>query len=227
MQTKMILLLVLSAVAAMAEIGIDITAAAPKVLTPESVETSDVVITMLPNSPQVKEVVLGKNGLIEGAKSGSLVVDMSSIAPLVAREVGAELKKKGIRMLDAPVSGGEPKAIDGTLSIMVGGDADAFARAEPVMRAYGRSVILMGPSGAGQLTKMCNQITIAGLIQGSAWLDGEGVYKVLPRIAPYMALRAGLGMFIIAAAVLGLYNVIMTIRHGKPLATAPEEVAAP
>jgi 3-hydroxyisobutyrate dehydrogenase-like beta-hydroxyacid dehydrogenase len=122
---------------------------------------TDVVITMLPNSPQVKEVVLGKNGLIEGAKSGSLVVDMSSIAPLAAREVAAELKKKGIRMLDAPVSGGEPQSIDGTLSIMVGGEKADFDTMLPLFKCMGSSAVLTGAVGAGNVTKLANQIIVA------------------------------------------------------------------
>ena len=120
---------------------------------------TDVIITMLPNSPQVKEVVLGKNGLIESAKSGSLVVDMSSIAPLVAREVGAELKKKGIRMLDAPVSGGEPKAIDGTLSIMVGGEKADFDTMLPLFKCMGSSAVLTGAVGAGNVTKLATRLS--------------------------------------------------------------------
>jgi 2-hydroxy-3-oxopropionate reductase len=122
---------------------------------------SDVIITMLPNSPQVKDVVLGKNGIIEGAKPGALVVDMSSIAPLVAREVGAELEKKGIRMLDAPVSGGEPKAIEGTLSIMVGGQQADFDTMLPVFKSMGSSAVLTGALGAGNVTKLANQIIVA------------------------------------------------------------------
>ena len=122
---------------------------------------ADVIITMLPNSPQVKEVVLGKNGIMEGAKPGSLVVDMSSIAPLVAREVAAELKKKNIRMLDAPVSGGEPKAIDGTLSIMVGGEKSDFDTMLPLFKSMGSSAVLTGAVGAGNVTKLANQIIVA------------------------------------------------------------------
>jgi 2-hydroxy-3-oxopropionate reductase len=122
---------------------------------------TDVIITMLPNSPEVKEVVLGKNGVVEGAKTGSLLVDMSSIAPLVSREVGAELKKRGIRMLDAPVSGGEPKAIDGTLSIMVGGEKADFETMLPVFKCMGSSAVLTGAIGAGNVTKLANQIIVA------------------------------------------------------------------
>lgn len=96
-----------------------------------------IIITMLPNSPQVKTVVLGKDGVIEGAQKGSIVVDMSSIAPLVSREVSGALSQKGIRMLDAPVSGGEPKAIEGSLSIMVGGTQADFDEILPIFKAMG------------------------------------------------------------------------------------------
>ena len=110
---------------------------------------SEMVITMLPNSPHVKEAILGENGVIEGAKPGTLIVDMSSIDPMISREIAAELAAKNINMMDAPVSGGEPKAIDGTLSIMVGGRNEDFAIAEPVLKTMGSSVQLVGEIGAG------------------------------------------------------------------------------
>jgi len=122
---------------------------------------SDLVITMLPNSPQVKEVVLGKNGVIEGAKKGCLVVDMSSIAPLAAKEVAAGLAAKGVDMLDAPVSGGEPKAVDGTLAIMVGGRQDLFDKVKDILLKMGASAVLCGDIGAGNVTKLANQIVVA------------------------------------------------------------------
>ena len=122
---------------------------------------TNIIITMLPNSPHVKQAVLGKNGIIEGAKKGALVIDMSSIAPLVAREVGEELAKKGVRMLDAPVSGGEPKAKDGTLSIMVGGAKADFDQVVPILKAMGSSAVLTGDIGAGNVTKLANQIVVA------------------------------------------------------------------
>jgi 2-hydroxy-3-oxopropionate reductase len=122
---------------------------------------TDVIITMLPNSPHVKQAILGEKGVAEGAKRGALVVDMSSIAPLVAREVGSELAKKGIRMLDAPVSGGEPKAIEGTLSIMVGGSKADFDQMLPVFKSMGSSAVLTGDLGAGNVTKLANQIIVA------------------------------------------------------------------
>jgi 2-hydroxy-3-oxopropionate reductase len=119
------------------------------------------IITMVPNSPQVKAAILGPNGVLEGAKAGSLVVDMSSIDPTVSKEVGAELAKKKVRFVDAPVSGGEPKAIDGTLSIMCGGAKADFDEAFPIMKCMGASVVLCGAVGAGNVTKLANQIVVA------------------------------------------------------------------
>jgi 2-hydroxy-3-oxopropionate reductase len=116
---------------------------------------------MVPNSPHVKAAVLGPKGVIEGAKAGSLVVDMSSIDPTVSKEVGAELAKKNIRFVDAPVSGGEPKAIDGSLSIMCGGKKADFDEALPILKCMGASVVLCGDIGAGNVTKLANQIVVA------------------------------------------------------------------
>jgi 2-hydroxy-3-oxopropionate reductase len=122
---------------------------------------NDLIITMLPNSPHVKKAVLGEGGVIEGARPGSVLVDMSSIAPLASREVAAELAKKGVEMLDAPVSGGEPKAIDGTLAIMVGGKEAIFERVKDVLLKMGASAVLCGDIGAGNVTKLANQIIVA------------------------------------------------------------------
>jgi 2-hydroxy-3-oxopropionate reductase len=127
----------------------------------EVASKSDVVITMLPNSPQVKEAILGEGGVTEGIASGKIVVDMSSIAPAVSREVGEALKAKGVAFLDAPVSGGEPKAIDGTLAIMVGGDQKIFDTVKPILEKMGSSVVLVGDIGAGNVTKLANQIVVA------------------------------------------------------------------
>jgi 2-hydroxy-3-oxopropionate reductase len=124
-------------------------------------EQCALIITMVPNSPHVKAAILGPNGVIEGAKAGSLVVDMSSIDPTVSKEVGAELAKKTIRFVDAPVSGGEPKAIDGTLSIMCGGTKADFDEAFPILKCMGASVVLCGAVGAGNVTKLANQIVVA------------------------------------------------------------------
>ena len=122
---------------------------------------SDLIITMLPNSPHVKKAVLGEGGVIEGVRPGSVLVDMSSIAPLASREVAAELAKKGVEMLDAPVSGGEPKAIDGTLAIMVGGKEAVFESVKDVLLKMGASAVLCGDIGAGNVTKLTNQIIVA------------------------------------------------------------------
>jgi 2-hydroxy-3-oxopropionate reductase len=122
---------------------------------------SEVVITMLPNSPDVKKAVLEKDGVLEGAQAGMILVDMSSIAPLVSKEVAAEAQKKGVEMLDAPVSGGEPKAKDGTLSIMVGGKKEVFEQVEGILKVMGSSAVLVGDIGSGNMTKLANQIIVA------------------------------------------------------------------
>jgi 2-hydroxy-3-oxopropionate reductase len=127
----------------------------------EVASKSELIITMLPNSPHVKEAILGKDGVIDGIKAGAIVVDMSSIAPQASQEVGAALKAKGIAFVDAPVSGGEPKAIDGTLAIMVGGDKATFDKVQPVLAKLGSSVTLCGDIGAGNVTKLANQIIVA------------------------------------------------------------------
>lgn len=131
-------------------------------------EKSDVIFTMLPNGPEVKSVVLGDNGLINYMKKGQIFVDCSSIAPDVSQEINEELKKKGIEMLDAPVSGGEPKAIDGTLAFMVGGDEDTFNLVKPLLLVMGSSAILCGDVGAGNTTKLCNQVIVAANIAALA-----------------------------------------------------------
>ena len=122
---------------------------------------SEITVTMLPDGPQVEEAVLGPGGVLEGAKPGSLVIDMSSISPIAAQKVGAACEAKGVAFLDAPVSGGEPKAIDATLAIMVGGAREAFDRAVPVLKLMGSTVTLTGPVGAGNVTKLANQIMVA------------------------------------------------------------------
>jgi 2-hydroxy-3-oxopropionate reductase len=123
--------------------------------------TAQVTITMLPDGPEVESAVLGPNGVLEGAKPSSVIVDMSSISPLVAQKVGAACSQKGVEFLDAPVSGGEPKAIDGTLAIMVGGETSTFERVLPLFQSLGSSATLTGPVGAGNVTKLANQIMVA------------------------------------------------------------------
>lgn len=127
----------------------------------EAAARSDIIITMLPDGPEVRQAVLGPNGVLEGARKGSIVVDMSSISPLVSQEVGAACEAKGVEFLDAPVSGGEPKAVDGTLAIMVGGKKEAFDKILPILQVMGSSATLTGPVGAGNVTKLANQIMVA------------------------------------------------------------------
>ena len=119
------------------------------------------VITMLPNSPHVKTVVMGEKGVLEGAKEGLILIDMSSIAPLASQEIEKACSAKKVRMLDAPVSGGEPKAIDGTLAIMVGGDKALFEEVKDILLVMGASAVHCGPIGAGNTTKLANQIIVA------------------------------------------------------------------
>jgi 2-hydroxy-3-oxopropionate reductase len=122
---------------------------------------SEVVITMLPDGPEVEEVVLGVGGVLEGAQPGTLVIDMSSINPLVSQKIARACAAKGVDFIDAPVSGGEPKAIEGSLAIMVGASAALFAKAEPILKCMGSTVTLTGPVGAGNTTKLANQIMVA------------------------------------------------------------------
>ncbi|HMH51067.1 MAG TPA: 2-hydroxy-3-oxopropionate reductase [Candidatus Acidoferrum sp.] len=122
---------------------------------------SDVLITMLPNSPDVELVALGKDGIIEGARPGLIYIDMSTISPLVSQKAAQALEAKGVRMLDAPVSGGEKGAIDGALSIMVGGDQAVFDQVLPILQAMGKTITRLGPLGFGGFTKLANQIIVA------------------------------------------------------------------
>ena len=121
----------------------------------------DVVITMLPNSPNVRDAVLGKDGVLEGAKAGLVLIDMSSIDPVESRKIGEALAAKGVEMLDAPVSGGEPKAVDGTLSVMVGGKKDLFDKYAPLLKTMAGSVVYVGELGSGNVAKLANQIVVA------------------------------------------------------------------
>jgi 2-hydroxy-3-oxopropionate reductase len=158
----------------------------------EVAEQCEFIITMLPNSPQVKEVVLGKDGLREGLKTGSVFIDMSSISPIVSRELSRELEAKGVDMLDAPVSGGEPKAIEGTLSVMAGGKKDVFEKCYPILKAMAASVVHTGSIGAGNVTKLANQIIVAlNIAAMSEALVLASKAGVEPELV-YQAIRGGL-----------------------------------
>ncbi|HUV05622.1 MAG TPA: NAD(P)-binding domain-containing protein [Armatimonadota bacterium] len=154
----------------------------------EAAQASDVVITMLPDSPDVKQVVAGEGGVLRGARPGTVVVDMSTISPSVARDIFGLAAAKGVDFLDAPVSGGETGAVAGTLSIMVGGKQEVYEKCVPVFQALGKNVTYMGESGAGQMTKLCNQVICAlniqavceGLMLGAkAGLDMEKLLSVV------------------------------------------------
>jgi 2-hydroxy-3-oxopropionate reductase len=133
---------------------------------PRSVaERSDVIITMLPDSPQVQDVVAGPGGVLDGASEGALLIDMSTISPVVTQELARAAHERGVAMLDAPVSGGDVGAQQGTLSIMVGGREEDFRRAEPIFHALGKTVVHAGSHGAGQIVKACNQIVVALTIE--------------------------------------------------------------
>jgi 2-hydroxy-3-oxopropionate reductase len=150
----------------------------------------ELVITMLPDGPEVEQAILGPAGVLEGAKPGTIIVDMSSISPLVSQKAGSACTAKGIAFLDAPVSGGEPKAIDGTLAIMVGGDKAVFDKVLPVLQSMGSSVTLTGPVGAGNVTKLANQIIVACNIAAM----GEALV---------LATRAGLNPEVVFNAIKG------------------------
>jgi 2-hydroxy-3-oxopropionate reductase len=173
---------------------------------------SDTIITMLPDGPEVEQVVLGADGVLEGARPGALVIDMSSISPMVAQKVGAACQAKGVDFLDAPVSGGEPRAIHGTLAIMVGGKREAFERAQPILQAMGSYATLTGPVGAGNVTKLANQIMVAVNIAAmgealvlatKAGLDPEIVFE---------AVKGGLA----GSAVLNFKAPMVISRNFKP-----------
>ncbi|RBY76826.1 2-hydroxy-3-oxopropionate reductase [Geodermatophilus sp. TF02-6] len=145
----------------------------------EAVRDADVVLTMLPDSPDVEAVVLGEGGILEAAKPGTLLIDASTIRPDVSVRLAEAAGARGIRAVDAPVSGGEVGAIEGTLSIMVGGDADDVAAARPVLEAVGSTIVHVGPAGSGQTVKAANQLIVAGTIELVAealvFLEAHGV----------------------------------------------------
>jgi len=173
---------------------------------------TEIVITMVPDGPEVEQAVLGSNGVLEGAKKGTTVVDMSSISPMVAQKVGAKCEAQGVDFLDAPVSGGEPKAIDGTLAIMVGGRQEIFDKVEPILKTMGSTVVLTGKVGAGNVTKLANQIMVACNIAAmgealvlatKAGLDPEVVFN---------AVKAGLA----GSTVLNVKAPMVYSRNFKP-----------
>jgi 2-hydroxy-3-oxopropionate reductase len=181
-----------------------LAAGAERASTPAEVAAAtDVVITMLPDTPDVDLVLFGDRGVSDGVRSGSLVIDMSTIDPSAARRFAGRLTEHGVAMLDAPVSGGERGAIDGTLSIMVGGPGEAFARALPLLRVLGGNVTRVGGAGAGQVAKACNQLVVAATIQAV----GEALV---------LAAKAGVDPAVVREALLGGFAGSMILEvHGR------------
>lgn len=173
---------------------------------------TEIIFTMLPDGPEVEQVVLGTNGVLDGSRPGNLIVDMSSINPIVSQKIAAACATKGVDFLDAPVSGGEPKAREGTLAIMAGGTEIAYRRAHPPLQCMGSKVTLTGPVGAGNITKLSNQIMVACNIAAmgealalstSCGIDPEVVVN---------AVKDGLA----GSAVLNLKAPMLIARNFKP-----------
>lgn len=178
----------------------------------EMAKACDVILTMLPNSPQVKQVVLEEGGLIEVMRAGQVLIDMSSINPMASREIASQLELRGIDMLDAPVSGGEPKAVDGTLAFMVGGRKETFDKYQPLLKAMGASAVYCGGIGAGNVAKLCNQVIVAVNIAAvsEALMLGQKA-GVSPDLI-YSAIRGGLA----GSTVLDAKAPMMMDRNFKP-----------
>jgi 2-hydroxy-3-oxopropionate reductase len=171
-----------------------------------------VIVTMLPNSPQVKDVLLGEKGVIAHGKAGALIIDMSSIAPAAAVECGAAARAAGLRMIDAPVSGGEPKAIEGTLSIMCGGEKKDFDEAYPILMKMGASAVLCGGIGAGNTTKLCNQIIVGANIAAMSEALTLAVKAGVDPQVVFQAIRGGLA----GSTVLDAKAPMVLKRNFKP-----------
>lgn len=186
---------------------------AVRALTPAEVaEQCKVIITMVPNSPQVREVCLGENGVVKGAQGGTIVIDMSSIDPVESKAIGAALAEYGIEMMDAPVSGGEPKAIDGTLSVMVGGSKENFDKYYDVLMAMAASVVYVGDLGAGNVAKLANQVIVAINIAAVSEAMTLAVKNGADPELVYQAIRGGLA----GSTVLDAKAPMMMAHNFKP-----------
>lgn len=178
----------------------------------EVAQQCGVIITMLPNSPHVRTVALGKGGILEGAKEGTVLIDMSSIDPTESKAIAAELAEKGVDMLDAPVSGGEPKAIDGTISVMVGGKKEIFDQYYELLMAMAGSVVYVGEIGSGNIAKLANQIIVAlNIAAVSEALTLAKKAGADPELV-YQAIRGGLA----GSTVLDAKAPMMMDRNFKP-----------
>ncbi len=171
----------------------------------QATSLGDAVITMVPNSPEVEIAYLGPKGVLEGARSGQIAIDMSTIDPATTRKVGARLEAAGVRMLDAPVSGGVPGAVAGTLTIMVGGDPAVVAQARPVLSAMGKNVVHVGPLGAGEVAKICNNLV-------------AGVSMIATAEAFTIGIRAGVDPKILHEVIRTSSGSCWAIEHNCPVA---------
>lgn len=178
----------------------------------EVAKQCQVIITMLPNSPHVRSVCLGEGGVVETAEEGTIVIDMSSIDPVQSKAIGAELAKKGIEMLDAPVSGGEPKAIDGTLSVMVGGKKENFDKYYDLLCKMAASVVYVGDLGAGNVAKLANQVIVALNIAAVSEAMTLAVKNGADPELVYQAIRGGLA----GSTVLDAKAPMMMAHNFKP-----------
>jgi 3-hydroxyisobutyrate dehydrogenase len=197
---------------------------------------TEMVVTMVPDSADVEQVAAGPGGVLEGAKQGLIVADMSTISPAMTRSLADRAASAGAFWLDAPVSGGELGAIAGTLTIMVGGDADAFERALPVFQAMGKRVTLIGPTGHGQLTKLCNQILVAINLLGAsealvfaakAGLDLEKVHGALSGGAANSWAFENLGRKMLNRDLKPAFKVRLQQKDLRLVSEAAREMSAP
>jgi 2-hydroxy-3-oxopropionate reductase len=175
-------------------------------------EKADIIFTMLPDGPEVEQVVLGAGGILEGCKEGAMIIDMSSINPLVSQKIAKACADKGVDFVDAPVSGGEPKAIDGTLAFMVGASKEAFAKAEPLLKCMGSMVTLTGPVGSGNTTKLANQIMVACNIAAMGEALSLATRCGLDPEVVFNAVKGGLA----GSAVLNTKGPLLIARNFKP-----------
>lgn len=202
----------------------------------EVASKTDVIVVIVPDSPDVESVAEGPQGVLEGARRGAIIVDMSTISPAVTRRLASRAAASGVSWLDAPVSGGELGAIAGTLTIMVGGEAEAFARALPVLQAMGKRVTHIGPSGHGQLAKLCNQILVAINLLGAsealvfaakAGLDLDKVHASLSAGAANSWAFENLGRKMINRDLKPAFKVRLQQKDLRLVDEAAREISAP
>lgn len=198
--------------------------------------SADVVITCLPDTPDVQKVLLGENGVIETARRGTLCIDMSTISPQASQQIAAALSQKGLVMLDAPVSGGQVGAVEAKLSIMVGGPKDAFERARPMLACMGRTITHCGPAGFGQMTKLANQVmvihTIMSIAEGLAFaekagLDLQTTWEVACAGAAYSHSLKVLGAKILAGDMKPAFKTALQLKDLRLVLEAARQIGQP